>query len=175
MSATPGGDGGRRARGLRTLLTLSCAVAVVVVDQVTKTIAVDHLQGGPVHVLGPLSFSLAYNTGMAFSIGSGLAIPIALVVTVVVLFTLWIMRAVPSLSASAALGLVLGGAIGNLGDRLLRNHGGAVVDFIALKIWPTFNVADASIVTGAALLGIVYWRHGGARPSETGAEDARGG
>lgn len=172
---TSGGDAGRRSRRLRTLLTLSCAAVVLVVDQVTKTIALDHLGRGPVHVLGPLSFSLEYNTGMAFSIGSGLAIPIVLVVLVVLLFILWIMRGVPSIAASAALGLVLGGACGNLADRLLRNHGGAVVDFIALKIWPTFNVADASIVAGAVLLGVAYWRHGGVTPTRGKVEGATGG
>lgn len=173
LTPASGTDEGRSVRRLRTLLTLGCSIAVVTVDQVTKTLAVDHLQSGPVHLLGPLSLSLAYNTGMAFSIGRGLALPIILLVVVVVLVAIWVVRGVPSVPASVALGLVLGGASGNLADRLFRNHGGAVVDFIASKVWPTFNVADASIVTGAALLGIVYWRHDGASAQRTTAEGRR--
>lgn len=139
-------------------MTLCCAVAVLLADQITKTVAVDHLSGGPVHLIGPFSFALAYNSGVAFSIGSGLTLPIILVVIVVVAMVFWLSRGVPSVPMSVALGLILGGATGNLSDRLFRNHGGAVVDFIASRVWPTFNVADASIVIGAALLGIVYWR-----------------
>lgn len=150
----------RRSRRLRTLLTLCCAVVIVVTDQITKTLAVDHLSNGPLHLFGPFSFTLAYNTGMAFSIGTGLTLPIILVVFVVMTMVFWLTRGVPSVSMSVALGLVLGGASGNLCDRLFRNHGGAVVDFIASRIWPTFNLADASIVIGATALGIAYWRHG---------------
>ena len=162
-----------RSRQLRTLLTLGCAVTVLVADQITKTLAVDHLSRGPVHLVGPFSFALAYNTGIAFSLGSGLTLPIILVVMVVVVMVFWLSRGVPSVPMSIALGLILGGASGNLADRLFRNHGGAVVDFIATRVWPTFNVADACIVVGAALLGIVYWREGaGSRSmpdSESGA------
>lgn len=145
---------------MRTLLTLGCAFTVLVADQITKTLAVDHLSRGPVHLFGPFSFALAYNTGVAFSVGSGLTLPIILVVVVVVLMVFWLSRGVPSVPMSIALGLILGGASGNLCDRLFRNHGGAVVDFIASRVWPTFNIADASIVIGAILLGILYWRDG---------------
>ena len=141
-------------------MTVGCAITVLVVDQITKTLAVDHLSRGPVHLIGPFSFTLAYNTGIAFSLGSGLTLPIILVVIVVVTMVFWLSRGVPSVVMSVALGLVLGGASGNLSDRLFRNHGGAVVDFIASRVWPTFNVADASIVIGACLLGIAYWRNG---------------
>ena len=144
----------------RTLLTICCAVAVVVLDQITKTLAVDHLSRGPVHLIGPFSFALAYNTGVAFSLGSGLTLPIVLVVVVVLVMLFWLSRGVPSVPMSVALGLVLGGASGNLFDRLFRKHGGAVVDFIASRVWPTFNVADASIVIGVLVLGVLYWRNG---------------
>jgi signal peptidase II len=55
-------------------------------------------------------------------------------------------------ATTVALGLVVGGAVGNLGDRLFRHAGGAVVDFVDLRWWPVFNVADAAITAGALLL-----------------------
>jgi signal peptidase II len=58
----------------------------------------------------------------------------------------------PTTARAATLGLILGGALGNLSDRLFRGDHGAVVDFVALHFWPTFNVADASIVVGCGLL-----------------------
>ncbi|HEY5272182.1 MAG TPA: signal peptidase II [Acidimicrobiales bacterium] len=152
----------RRWRRQRTLLTLACAVVVIAADQVTKDLAVHDLANGPVHVIGPFSFDLSYNTGVAFSIGSGIGLPIVLVVLSVVGIVIWTTRGLPSITGSIAVGLVLGGACGNLSDRLFRGEGGAVVDFIATSFWPTFNVADASIVIGALLLGISVWRHGGA-------------
>ena len=63
-----------------------------------------------------------------------------------------------------ALGLVVGGALGNLSDRVLRSNHGAVVDFIALHFWPTFNVADSCIVVGGILAALLLWR-GGAGPT----------
>jgi signal peptidase II len=93
-------------------------------------------------------------------------VPIVLVVLSVIGIVIWTTRGLPSISGSIAVGLVLGGACGNLSDRLFRGEGGAVVDFIETSFWPTFNVADASIVIGAVLLGISLWRGGGAAGSE---------
>jgi signal peptidase II len=152
-------------RRRRTLLTVSSAVLVFIADQVTKDIAVHDLANGPVHAIGPFTFELSYNSGIAFSLASGLTLPIILVVVSVVGIVIWSTRGLPSLSGSIAVGLVLGGACGNLSDRLFRGHGGAVVDFIGSSFWPTFNVADASVVIGAVLLGLTFWRGGGA--SET--------
>ncbi|MHB8592994.1 MAG: signal peptidase II, partial [Acidimicrobiales bacterium] len=59
---------------------------------------------------------------------------------------------------AAAIGLIVGGAIGNLADRLLRGHNGSVVDFIALHFWPTFNVADSCIVVGVLVAAVALWR-----------------
>ena len=59
---------------------------------------------------------------------------------------------------AVAMGLVLGGALGNLTDRVFRSNGGAVVDFIDPQWWPIFNVADAAVVCGAILLAITGWR-----------------
>ncbi|HEX7167995.1 MAG TPA: signal peptidase II, partial [Acidimicrobiales bacterium] len=71
---------------------------------------------------------------------------------------------------AAGLGLVLGGAVGNLADRLFRDHGGAVVDFVDLQWWPVFNVADIAISVGAVLLVVVGWRE--QTPDAAAAEHA---
>ncbi len=68
-------------------------------------------------------------------------------------------RAAPSYPVATGTGLMLGGALGNLVDRVFRGHGGSVVDFIHFGFWPTFNVADVAIVVGAVLLVVAFWRH----------------
>lgn len=129
------------------------AGAVVAVDQVTKSWALGALADGPVDVVWTLRLNLSFNSGAAFGIGKGVApLLIAAGVVVLVLF-IGAGRSTPATTASTvALGLVVGGAAGNLADRLFRDHGGAVVDFIDLQWWPVFNVADAAITCGAALL-----------------------
>lgn len=87
--------------------------------------------------------------------------PIVEIVVVGLVVWLLAMSRRASRNASAVtvvgLGLLLGGALGNLGDRLFRHHGGAVVDFIqAVSWWPVFNVADASIVVGVIILVLTY-------------------
>ena len=129
------------------------AVAVVAADQLTKTYALRSLRDGPVHVLGTLQFNLSFNTGAAFGLGQGMA-PLFMVGAIAVLVAVigFGRAAATAPLALVALGLVVGGAVGNLADRFLRDHGGAVVDFIDLQWWPIFNVADAAITVGAALL-----------------------
>lgn len=145
----------------RIALVVACATTVLVVDQVTKSLAVHDLAHGPVHLLGPLSLLLSYNTGVAFSIGAGLTLPIIVIVCVLVLLLAWFARGTPSALAAVATGMILGGALGNLSDRLFRGHSGAVVDFIHLGFWPTFNVADASVVIGTILFLVVIVRSRG--------------
>lgn len=136
-------------------LALGGAVAalVVVVDQVTKTWALNALDEGPRHLVWTLQFNLSFNSGAAFGLGQGLA-PVLVAVAVVLLVVLLGMgrAAGTTAPALAAFGLVIGGAAGNLADRLFRGHGGAVVDFVDLQWWPIFNVADAAITCGAILL-----------------------
>lgn len=171
------GDGGSAARpgrrSRRLLVVFVVAAAVVLSDQVTKSLAVGKLASGPVHLVGPISLQLAYNTGVAFSIGSGLTLPIVLVVTALVGLLVWLGRGVPSVPAAAAVGCVLGGALGNLGDRLFRGRGGAVVDFVRVGFWPTFNVADVSIVGGCIALGVIFWRRGAGTGSSGAARGSR--
>jgi signal peptidase II len=139
--------------GPRRLLVAGTVMAVVVaIDQLTKWWAVTRLASGPIHVIGTLDLELSRNTGVSFSLFQGksfVLIPIAVVLVAGLATMAW---HAPSAGRAALLGLILGGAVGNLCDRLFRDDHGAVVDFIALHFWPTFNVADASIVVGCLLL-----------------------
>jgi signal peptidase II len=136
-----------------TVVLVAVAAIVVALDQLTKTWAVRSLDDHDVHVIGTLRFHLTYNKGGAFSLATGstwfFVIAAVLVVGAVLLFG---RRLLTSPLAVVAIALVLGGALGNLGDRLFRDTGGAVVDFIDLRWWPVFNVADACIVVGGLLL-----------------------
>jgi signal peptidase II len=150
------------------------AAVALAADQVTKSIAVAHLQDGPVHVIGPFSFDLTYNTGVAFSIGIGLTVPIILIAVVVIGGLIWFARSTPDLPTAVAAGLVLGGAMGNLSDRLFRGHGGGVVDFVASTFWPTFNVADACVTCGCILFALRALRSGrGSASTSTSASASR--
>jgi signal peptidase II len=127
----------------------SVAVVVVVVDQLTKSWAARRLSQGDIHVVWKLDLVLTYNSGASFGLARGWAPVIAGVAVAVVVLLLASVRHIRSDALAAALGLVIGGALGNLTDRIVRGHHGAVVDFIALHFWPTFNVADSCIVVGA--------------------------
>lgn len=95
---------------------------------------------------------LTFNSGAAFSMGPGLT-PFLTIAGVGLVGMLVVMtRDVTKKSAAVALGLLLGGAVGNLSDRLFRDHGGAVVDFVDFGWWPVFNVADTALACGAVLL-----------------------
>jgi len=136
----------------RVLVAGAVMAAVVAIDQLTKWWAVTRLASGPIHVIGTLDLELSRNTGVSFSLFQGksfVLIPIAVVLVAGLATMAW---HAPSAGRAALLGLILGGAVGNLCDRLFRDDHGAVVDFIALHFWPTFNVADASIVVGCLLL-----------------------
>lgn len=136
--------------------TLLTAALVILVDQVTKSIAVAELSSGPVHLIGPLSLQLQYNTGIAFSIGRGDTVAIVIVVVALVAGLLLFGQRAPTRLAAISIGLITGGALSNLSDRLFRGHDGGVVDFIHTTFWPTFNLADASITIGCVLLAFVF-------------------
>jgi signal peptidase II len=137
---------------------LATAAVVVAVDQLTKSWAVAALEDGPIHLFWTVRLNLSFNSGVAFSIGPGLTPWITLVAVVLVGALLVVARRVSSLPGVLALGLVLGGALGNLGDRLFRGHGGAVIDFVDVQWWPIFNVADVAISVGAVLLVLTSFR-----------------
>jgi len=142
------------ARGLRTPLAI--AAAVVVVDQLTKHWALDALEDGHViHVVGTLQLNLAFNRGMAFSQAEGLGPVIGVVALLVIVGLLITVGRSTSRWYPLAVGLIVGGALGNVIDRLLRGDGwlrGGVVDFIDVQWWPIFNVADICVTVGGVLL-----------------------
>lgn len=140
-------------------------IAVIVAsDQLTKHWALNRLSDNRViDLVGSLRFKLAFNKGMAFSQATGAGPVIgALGFVVVIVIVVWLRRSAQGAAAIAA-GLVVGGAIGNLTDRLLRGDAwlrGAVVDFIDVQWWPVFNVADAAISIGAVLMVVASLRKG---------------
>ena len=130
------------------------AVTTVVVDQLTKSWAVRELADRDIDLVWTLRLHLTFNKGGAFSLGTGSTWFFVVAALVVVGAMLVYGRRLleTSVLVGVSLGLVLGGAVGNLVDRLLRDHDGAVVDFVDLQWWPVFNVADACIVVGGLLL-----------------------
>ncbi|MEI7887149.1 MAG: signal peptidase II [Actinomycetes bacterium] len=154
-----------RRWGAVALATLS----VLLVDQLSKAWALRRLSSGEmVHVLFSLRFNLAFNTGMAFSKGASRGPLIGLVALVVAGLLLFMARKSTSILQLVFIGIVVGGAIGNVIDRASRVGeapkfttgfmSGAVVDFIDLQWWPIFNVADASIVVGGIGLVLIGLR-----------------
>lgn len=141
-------------------LTLGVVAAVVALDQLTKTWALRSFADGPTHVVWTLELVVAHNTGAAFSLfsGTGAGPILAVVAVVIIAVVVRSMRDLGGRSTSVAVGLVVGGALGNLVDRAFRSddgfmHGG-VVDWINFQWWPVFNVADMAVVVGAIVLAI---------------------
>jgi len=138
----------------RRVSILAIAAAVVALDQATKTWALHHART-PRHIVWTLRLALTFNSGAAFGLGQGsttLLVGGAIVLVVVLLGLGRRASRTATTTSIVAMGLLLGGAVGNLVDRLIRQHHGAVIDFIDLRWWPVFNVADASITIGALLL-----------------------
>jgi len=138
------------ARSSRRLgLALALAAGVLVADQASKELVRHEAAHLPYLVVGGLRIDLNYNSGISFSrfAGAGLVL-VVLVAAVVAVVTAALFFAPPRYRP--ALGVILGGAVGNLVDRL--RFGGAVVDFIGVYGWPSFNLADAAIVAGTLIL-----------------------
>jgi len=136
-------------------ITVLVAVAVIVLDQVTKHWAVTHLSGAPPrHVIWTLQWNLTFNSGMAFSSAKDLGPLIGvLAIGVAVWLSISIAR-VHDTIASVAAGFVIGGALGNVIDRVFRGRGwmrGSVVDFIDFRWFPIFNIADMAVNVGGVL------------------------
>jgi signal peptidase II len=133
------------------------AAFVLAADIITKSLVVAHLRPGePVHVLGDvLEFNLLRNPGAAFNIGTGYTIVFTAIALGVIISIVRTARRLRSLGWAITLGLLLGGAMGNLGDRIFRSPGifrGNVVDWIEVtRYWPVFNLADSAIVCGGVL------------------------
>lgn len=157
--ALPSDDAPDRAR--RAGVLLSVALVVLALDLATKVYVVARLEGQRPVDLGLLRLAVSRNPGAAFSFAEGATLLFTLVAVVVVVVVLRIARRVRSTAWAWALGLLLGGASGNLVDRLFRSPGvgrGAVVDFLDFKVWPVFNLADSAIVVGGALAVLLSFR-----------------
>jgi signal peptidase II len=131
------------------------AVLVFIVDRVTKGLVVTYVPSGTeVQALPFVWITNAHNSGAAFSIAPNATLFFLLASIVVAAGLIWYVARNPVAVAPAVLlGLVLGGTLGNGYDRLVH---GTVTDFVALHFWPVFNVADASISVGVALLLLGY-------------------
>ena len=147
---------------------LILTLIVILLDRLSKNWIVAHIRPGRAITLVPGVFRLTHvlNTGAAFSLGDSLSpvlmrnalVGFSILAVVIVAVMLWRIGRALSVT-SVALALILGGAIGNLYDRLVLHH---VVDFLEVHIvhyhWPDFNVADSSIVIGACLLLLEIFR-----------------
>jgi signal peptidase II len=146
---------GRSRRRVRLLLAV--ASVVLLLDIVSKVLAVRLLTPGqPVPIIGDtVTWTLVRNSGAAFSMATSYTWVLTLIATGVVIGIIWMGRRLVSPWWAVGLGMILGGAMGNLVDRFFRSPGplrGHVVDFLSIGWWPVFNVADPSVVGGAILL-----------------------
>lgn len=148
-----------RIRGFPNLTVLAVALAVTAADELTKAWAGHALARHPVHVLGPAWLRLRYNSGLSFSLhtgGSTVTTVATLVVAVaVVAVGLRARRGAPTVG----FGLLLGGGVANVLDRLVSSPH-RVTDFVSVGSFPVFNLADASITVGFAVLVVVALRGG---------------
>lgn len=146
----------------RYVVAISIAAAVLIVDLVTKRMAAVAFVDGRVTVIpGILSFTYTENPGAAFSLFQNAGPVLGVAAIVVSLGILFILRNPRPMMEVTALGLILGGALGNLMDRIFRGRGlldGKVIDWMSLWPIPTFNVADAAVTSAVALLLIQAWR-----------------
>jgi signal peptidase II len=158
VDAPPAATGARG--GLR--LTLAVAAGWLLADQLTKWWALNALDDRTIQVVWTLQLNLAFNSGMAFSQGEGLGPIIGVVALVVVVALVLSLRKGSSTLGAVATGMIIGGAAGNVVDRIFRADdgilSGPVVDFIDFQWWPIFNVADIGIVCGGLLLLVAAWR-----------------
>ena len=149
-------SGGRLSLFRATRMSLLVAGVIAVLDQLSKAWALRDLADGHIiHLIWTLQFNLTYNRGMAFSRGTGLGPVIGVIALVVVVMLLLSLRRADNSLTRLATGLIIGGAVGNILDRLFRGSGwmrGAVIDFIDFQWWPVFNIADMAIMIGAATM-----------------------
>jgi signal peptidase II len=150
-------------RSRRVLALYGTAAAVLALDQLIKQLVVANLAGRPpLNVIGSfVQFRYTTNSGGAFSLLTGAPLFFGVMAIVIIGGIVYASRRTQPLSMLVVLGLILGGALGNLTDRLLRGDGllrGEVVDFVKVGIWPVFNLADSCIVVGGILLAIFLGR-----------------
>jgi signal peptidase II len=133
------------------LVAFGVAALVVVADRVTTTLVEDHLHEA-VHLWGPFGLALQFNSGLAFSLFTGRSTLVTVLLGLVLLVLGVFLVRVRTMVLAIGGGLVLGGGLGNLSERVVSAHHGLVVDFVTLSHWPTFNVADACITIGVIVI-----------------------
>ncbi len=146
------------------MLAYTLAVVVLVADRITTTVVEDHLHR-VVHLWGPFGLALQFNSGLAFSLFTGRATLVTVVLGVGVAVLIVLVGRVRTTAQAIGGGLVLGGGLGNLSERVVSGHHGLVADYVTLSHWPTFNVADACITVGIVILAVslLFGRPAGAR------------
>ncbi len=168
MTEAGAGAAPTATRTNRLRLCLGLAAVIVALDQVTKHWALGALSGEPPHhVIWTLQWNLTFNSGMAFSKGRDMGPIIGVLALVVAGVVVATVRKQQHKVVAVAAGFVLGGAIGNLVDRILRDDGwlrGSVVDFIDFQWFPIFNVADIAVNIGGAIF--VLWSLFSRAPTE---------
>ncbi|MEU6401804.1 signal peptidase II [Streptomyces sp. NPDC046985] len=163
-TAGAAGEAAERPRGRRRVAVLfSVAACAYALDLVSKLIVVAKLEHhAPVRLLGDwLQLDAIRNAGAAFSFGEAYTVIFTVIAAAVIVVIARLARKLYSLPWAIALGLLLGGALGNLTDRIFRTPGvfeGAVVDFIAPKHFAVFNLADSAIVCGGILIVLLSFR-----------------
>ncbi|MGQ4342673.1 signal peptidase II, partial [[Kitasatospora] papulosa] len=158
-SSCTGGGRGRK----KVLVLLVVAVLAYLLDLISKMIVVAKLEHEePIEIFGDwLKFDAIRNAGAAFGIGEAFTVIFTAIAAVVIVVIVRLARKLYSLPWAIALGLLLGGALGNLTDRIFRAPGvfkGAVVDFIAPAHFAVFNLADSAIVCGGILIVILSFK-----------------
>jgi signal peptidase II len=138
-------------------LTGALCGLVVIADQAAKAAIEAHVTlGEQIEVLGPLELTLTHNRGVAFGIAGGAGAPLVLVTLAALGVVGYLFSRNPTRPGMwVATGLLAGGALGNLADRVRAD---AVTDFIDLPPWPPFNLADIAITAGVILLVWIYLR-----------------
>ncbi|MEV5880174.1 signal peptidase II [Streptomyces sp. NPDC052101] len=155
--------GVRGHRGRRIALLFAVAAFAYALDLISKTLVVARLEGhAPIRLIGDwLELNAIRNPGAAFGFGAAFTIIFTLIAAAVIVVIMRLARKLYSYPWAAALGLLLGGALGNLTDRIFRSPGvfeGKVVDFIAPKGFAVFNLADSAIVCGGILIVLLSFR-----------------
>ncbi|MET9272723.1 signal peptidase II [Kribbella sp. NPDC003557] len=161
-AATPppmsdGGEAVHKRSWKWTVVFAGVGLLILFLDQLTKALALAHLTPGePVNVVGSLlKFNLIRNSGAAFSLGSGYTPYISVIQITVALGVVYLSRRLGSAGWAVAFGLLFGGAVGNILDRIFREPSpfhGHVVDFLQTPHWAIFNVADMAVTSAAVLL-----------------------
>lgn len=149
---------GRRGTRRAGIAMVVLGVGIVVVDQLVKTWALGALADGPIDLLGDsVRLLLVFNSGAAFSLGENATPIFSVLASIVVLGLLWFSRRLRDPWWAVGLGLILGGAAGNLVDRLVRAPSvfhGHVVDYFSVGWFPVFNLADASLTVGVVVIAL---------------------